>query len=241
MGSAAAWRCARAWIHDVLIVPAAHTRVLDGDLQTELYEVFHTRPIARWGHALCTPVINVALLALCAEVTVQLATRGGHTEIDGAIAGAAIALAFYVAVHGAWALVMAPLLALAVLGAHGLREVLGAHAVSGAIVIALGAVWVQTLSHVFEPVPPPWSRAASFGTVRELWERTSIARIVALAVTGVLVFPVLELWASPRVWPLQIAHAMRRLGWKHGSATLEERVRTIHRDARAGWSVPVER
>src|SRR5690242_90146 len=76
--------------HALFIVPQAHVR-FDAAFQGEMYELFHRRPLARYGHLICTPLINVALLALLA-----LAIPGTHVGpilVDGALAGAiAIAL-----------------------------------------------------------------------------------------------------------------------------------------------------
>ena len=143
------------WLYDALIVPASHTQVFDGEFQIEMYEVFHTRSVARWGHAICTPIANVGLLALAAELPWLHRAPGALFALDGAALAALIALAFYVGVHGAVALGMAPVLALAVLAAHALGDLLGAHAVTGALAVAISAAFVQTLTHIHEPVPPP--------------------------------------------------------------------------------------
>jgi hypothetical protein len=88
-------------------------------------------------------------------------------------------------------------------------------------------------------VPPPWASGNRFGPVREVLARSPASRIVALAVASLLVFPVLELWAAPRIWPLQLAHALGRLGWFRARAErMAARVRAIHEDARAGWETP---
>lgn len=230
---------ARRVVQVVFIVPAAHTAVLDGAKQAELYEVFHTRPLARWGHAFFTAIANVALLGLASQLTIELASGGGRVSVPGSLAAAAITLLFYVAVHGAWALAMAIPLALAALGGHGLAQLLGAHAATGSIAIALGAALLQTLTHLPEPVPPPWSGRYGFVPVREMIARSRVGELVLLAIASLVVYPVLELWAAPRIWPLQMLQLLGRVPWlRERTARYRERVRAIHEDARAGWSVP---
>lgn len=232
-------RCVREAVHDALIVPAAHTRVLDSELQSELYEVFHTGPVARWGHAICTPITNTALLALAGELTIELATGSGHATVPGGVAAAIVALAFYLAVHGAWALAMAPLLGIALLAAGGLRALAGDDVVVVACAIAAVSTVVQTLSHALEPVPPPWAPGRAFAPPAVVLPRIPWWRALGLVAAAVLVYPVLELWAAPRVWPLQVAHALGRLGvLRARAARMRARVEAIHRDASAGWELP---
>ncbi len=237
--TAAAWSRLQRFVHETLIVPAAHTRVLDSQLQGELYEVFHTRGLARWGHGVCTPITNTALLALAGELTIDLAAGGGRTSIAGGVAVGVVVLAFYVAVHGAWAFVMAPLLALALGAAELLRHAAGDHLVPIAIAIAITSTLLQTFSHAFEPVPPPWVPGPGFGTTRDVVTRGGPSKVITLAIASVVIYPVLELWATPRIWPLQIAHVLGRWGLLPGrAAQMDARVAAIHEDARVGWEMP---
>jgi hypothetical protein len=231
-------RVARA-IQVAFIVPAAHTAVLDGTKQAELYEVFHTRPLARWGHALFTPIANVALLALASQVTIEVASGEGSVAIQGSIAAAVITLLFYLAVHGVWAIAMAIPLGLALVAAHGLAGLLGESAALGSLAIALGAALCQTFTHLPEPVPPPWSGRYAFVPVREMISKWRIGELALLALASLVVYPVLELWAAPRIWPVQMLQVLGEIPWlRERTARYRERVRAIHEDARVGWSVP---
>jgi hypothetical protein len=159
--------------------------------------------------------------------------------IDGAIAAAVITLVCYVAVHGAWAFAMAPVLAIGTIAAHALAAALGPYAAPVAIAIALGAAMLQTWTHALEPVPPPWSGSHSFEPVDRMLARTRIWKLAMLGFSILVLFPFLELWASPRVWPLQIAHALEKLGlMRDRAARMRDRVEKIHRDARQGWAAP---
>ena len=215
----------RPWLYLALIVPAAHTRVFDQQFQLEVYEVFHTRPAARWGHLLCTPLINVGLLALASQLEWQL----------DAVA-ACVALGCYVAVHGALGIAMAPLLALAVLAARLLVEALGAQAFGGTIALVVAATAIQTWTHAAEPVPPPWSGSYRWTSLREFLHWSSLLERVGLAMMLVVFFPILELWAAPRVWPIQIMHLLMRSGlFPERAARIRARVDAIFDDARNGW------
>jgi hypothetical protein len=53
------------------------------------------------------------------------------------------------------------------------------------------------------------------------------------------VFPLLEIWAAPRVWVLQVLHLMMRAGYRPALRDrLESRVIQILDDARTGWAQP---
>lgn len=226
------------WVQAALIVPSAHTRVLDAEHQSEMYEVFHTGALARWGHSVCTPIINVALLALAGELVVVLRTGGGDVALDGMLCAAAIALVCYLAVHGIWAMAMAPVLALALGAAIGLRALLGEHLVIGAAAILLATVLLQTFSHVGEPLPPPWSRTRSFAPTLPALRALSLREFASIALASLVLYPALELWAAPRVWPLQLAHLLGRAGWfRERHERLAKRVAEIHADARNGWPI----
>lgn len=229
----------RRLLYETLIVPEAHTRVFDARFQFEVYEVFHTHPVTRWGHLLCTPIVNISLLALATALPFTHAARFGWLTFDSAAVAALITLALYAGVQGAWAIAMTPVLAIAVGLAHMLAAALGPRLVPGAVAIALAAVFVQTWSHAFEPVPPPWSGSYRWITLREFVVRTTRLRLAVLSLVALLVFPVLELWAAPRIWPVQLAQLMMRAGLRPALArSMRYRVQAILADARRGWTLP---
>ena len=208
-------------LYDALIVPSAHTRVFDGKFQLELYEVFHTRAGTRWMHRLCTPIVNVSLLAAATRLPLPF---------NGAAVSVLISLPLYFMVHGAWAAVMIPILAIAFVLAHALAAFLGPSVVPAALGMAYAAAFVQTLSHALEPVPPPWSGSYRWITLREFLFRTPPLKLLGLSGIAILIFPILEFWASPRIWPVQLKPAQ--------APQISNRVRDILSDARKGWSLP---
>ncbi len=216
----------RRLLYDALIVPSAHTRVFDATFQLDVYEVFHTHPITRWAHLVCTPIVNISLLAA--------ATVLPH----GAPLAALIALSLYCLVQGWGALLMIPVLAVSVGFAYPLAAFLGG-SVPTAFAIAYAAAFAQTLSHGFEPVPPPWSGSYRFITLKEFLFRTPPLKLAGLVFASALIFPVLEFWASPRIWPVQIVHLMMRAGMRPALARrTRRRVLEILSDARKGWALP---
>jgi uncharacterized membrane protein YGL010W len=188
----------------LLIVPEAHYRVHDARFQLVMYELFHRTIAGRLGHALSTPVVMVGLFTLTSLVSI------GPVPVSVAFA---IAMAgWYFFVDRASGAVMVPLLALAWTLGMAIASVEHAVAIGAALVVI--ATYVQTWSHTFEDVPPPTSERPGWVPPLE-WIRTArLLAIVRGAVLGATFFPVLELWAAPRVWQFQAMHAMLRLGWR---------------------------
>lgn len=222
--------------HALLIVPQAHVR-FDRTFQGEMYELFHRRPLARYGHLLITPIITIALLAALV-VAVPPATLGG-LHIDGALAGAAAIALWSLYVDRGAGVIMLPIAAVAVLGARELAGALGSHALLASLAIVWAGGFAQALSHASEPIPPPWTGSHRFVTLGE-WLRSAPAmRIVGLALLSPTVFPLLEIWAAPRVWVLQVLHLMMRAGYRPAlRERLAVRVVEILSDARTGWPQP---
>lgn len=208
--------------HALLIVPQSHVR-FDRTFQAEMYELFHRRPLARYGHLLVTPVINIALLAALTSVV----------PAAGLVGAAAIAL-WSLYVDRVAGVIMLPIIAAA----------LAAHALAGLSPLAwLAIVWAggfaQALSHASEPIPPPWTGSHRFVSLGPWLRSAPATHIVALALLSPTVFPLLEIWAAPRVWVLQVLHLMMRAGYRPALRDqLEVRVIEILDDARTGWAQP---
>ena len=227
------------WAYAIFIVPDAHTRITDAEFQGEMYEVFHTSLLARAGHAVCTPIINICLFALAGLLSLSMPVADGAITLTGTPIAALLALAFHVVIYGRWALIMTPVLALAALLATMLRQELGNQLVAVAVSVMIAATLFQTWSHLGEPLPPPWSRSHCFAPVREVVRQSSPPQLALLVLYTVSLFPLLEFWAALRIWPLQVAHVLGRAGWmKERTRRLQERVRTIQADTRAGWDQP---
>jgi len=213
--------------HALLIVPQAHIR-FDRTFQGEMYELFHRRPLARYGHLLLTPIITIALLAVLV-VAIPPAAIAGAT---------AIALWSLYVDRGA-GVIMLPIAATAVLGARELAGALGSHALLGSLAIVWAGGFLQALSHASEPIPPPWTGSHRFVPLGEWLRSAPATRIVGLALLSPTVFPLLEIWAAPRVWVLQVLHLMMRAGYRPAlRERLAVRVVEIIDDARTGWPQP---
>ncbi|MGZ3422193.1 MAG: hypothetical protein ACXWUG_32080 [Polyangiales bacterium] len=201
----------------LFIVPASHVRILDHEFQVEMYALFHRRWICRLGHAICTPVVIVGLLAFFTKVhpalgvLAALALFGTYVHFDRRVA--------------------------AILAAPVALSWLVARACSGqpfAVIFAvtLGAAALQAISHSAEDLPPPWSKG--FRPVGEELRRASLGKIVALSLLTFVYF-FLELWASPRVWPIQVHSLLLR--WEGGEQrrALSQRVRAHVEAAETHW------
>jgi hypothetical protein len=107
----------------------------------------------------------------------------------------------------------------------------------------LAIVWAggvaQALSHATEPIPPPWTGSHRFMSLGPWLRSAPATRIIALALLSPTVFPLLEIWAAPRVWVLQALHLMMRAGYRPALRDrLAIRVSEILDDARTGWAQP---
>lgn len=192
-------------VKHLFIAPEAHVRIGDVDLQSRLYDAFHTTWLSRWAHVVGTPAMLLAVVLLLARVPlgpVDLALpvvaalclwycrvdliAGGICTVLGLTAWAAFAL---------WA----PPLWLAL--------------VIAATVGGLGLT-VQTFSHLTEPVPPPWSPVDTPCTLGTFLAQPDKARVVlgVIVMTGMGIL--LESWAAPRIPPYQVLFVLSRLGWR---------------------------
>jgi hypothetical protein len=213
--------------HALFIVPTAHVR-FDRTFQAEMYELFHLRAPARLGHLIFTPLINIALLAVL-----------GALVPGGEIVGAAAIVAWSLYVDRIAGLLVVPLALAAVVGSHELASLLGAHVLAGGLGIAFAGGFAQAASHAPEPIPPPWTGSHRFMPLGPWLRSTPPARVAILFLLTPTVFPLLEVWAAPRVWVLQVMHLMMRAGYRRELRTqLERRVVEILDDARTGWPQP---
>ncbi len=216
----------------ILIVPAAHTRITDVAFQLEMYELFHRSLGSRLGHMLGTPAILLGAmtlmqrapqsigLVLAFALVALMALWGGF--IDRAVGVATAALGGGL-----------------VLASAAMANALGPQATTVALGLVLGGTGVQTFSHMFEPVPPPQSGSGEFVPVGR-WVRAVTVR--ELARSFVLTFGVfywLELWATPRIWPVQILHLMMRAGYRPElRRRLEDRAAQIVAEPLSDWRRP---
>ncbi len=221
-------RAARA----LLIVPAAHYRVLDASFQAEMYELFHTRTGSRVGHMLCTPVVMFGLMLAL-----------GHAPGDGwrwalPVALSAVVTAWGFRVDRVAGAVMVPLLAAVMLAARAVGASVPSPAAMGAA-IAVGGALLQTMSHGFEDVPPPISGLAGWMPMRVWLAKVPVWFVAAWGALTVGLFTWLELWASPRVWPLQVLHLLMGAGYRPElRAALTARVDDIFAHPERAWREP---
>jgi hypothetical protein len=216
----------------VLIVPMAHTELGDVSFQLEMYELFHRTPGGRIGHMIGTPTILFGLFLLVSRIPGVGA---------GLVAGALITAI------AAWGLVIdrltgAVTLALCTglgLGALAAGASLGAQAIVVGIALAVAGCLVQTLSHLFEHVPPPQSGTTEFVPVRTWLRGIGVVDALRSALLTFAVFFWLELWATLRIWPIQVLHVLMRVGHRRAlRRALEERVAEILADPAADWKRP---
>ncbi len=214
----------------IFIVPQAHVAITRVDFQVEMYELFHRTPGGRLGHIVGTLATLLGTLALSERASGSLAPGVGLLAAI-ALWGAAVDRL----VGGLTALLGAALVALV----HFAAPSLGADLTACALGLVFGGCAVQTFSHLFEDVPPPQSGSTGFVPVGR-WLRGITAReVVRSTLLTLLVFYWLELWATFRIWPLQILHVLMRLGYRpEARRRLDARVREIIAHPTSDWRRP---
>ncbi len=217
------------WLRHLVIVPEAHARVFDLSLQLEMYDVFHVHWVSRVGHMVGTPAQLIALTALLNHlgwhdtgglilglgVVVPLLQLGYAARLDKAVAVAALGpVILMTCVAGLPALSLNPM--------------------SAGILFLVG-LGIQTFSHLAEPVPPPWSGARGWRSLRESLRVSSPLRQLGfLMLTAVSL--VLEAWASLRIFSFQVLFVMMQLGYRPAlKQALTGRRPAIQRDWVVGW------
>jgi hypothetical protein len=214
----------------IFIVPRAHTAIFETRFQLEMYVLFHRSPVAWIGHVVGTPTILLGAF-------VALQALGGATW-------PALALLAVVTLLG----IRIDALAGAITGVLGLALVglaawLGAATGSNGTLVGLALVGVggaiQTFSHAFEDVPPPHSGTDVFVPMRDWKRRIDLRELVRSTALTLGVFFWLELWATPRIWAIQVLQALMAAGWKPElRAALKERTREILVDPTSDWRRP---
>jgi hypothetical protein len=112
---------------------------------------------------------------------------------------------------------------------------LGARVAVAGLALSGGCALLQTLSHAFEPIPPPWSGTHQWMALGPFWRSASVGRLVAIFALFPTVFVLLEWISAPRLVPVALIEALGRLGWlKEAHARLARRVPQILADYRNG-------
>lgn len=221
---------ARSTAERLLIVPRAHTAVLDTRFQLEMYALFHRSFGARLGHLVGSPMILLGVFT------------GLHALTGGIWAGMAV-LAVIVALGlridtiaaGITAGLGLALLALAIRLAD---PVAGSAMLACVVLVGVGAA-IQTLSHAFEDVPPPHSGSSRFVPVREWIPRIDLRELLRSTALTFGVFIWLELWATPRIWTIQVLSLLMAAGHRPKlREALRQRTREILDDPTSDWRRP---
>lgn len=214
----------------VLIVPRAHTAIFATRFQIEMYVLFHRSAVASIGHVVGTPTILLGAF---------LALQG----LTGAM-WAGLAVLAVVALLGsrvdALAGVITGALGLALLGfAAWLAGVTGGSAtLVGLSLVGVGGA-IQTLSHAFEDVPPPHSGSDAFVPMRDWRRRIDARELMRSTLLTAGVFFWLELWATPRIWAIQVLQALMALGYRPElRAELQARAEEILAHPTSDWRRP---
>lgn len=188
-------RPAPTTLDHVLIVPRAHSAIVATRFQIEIYDLFHRTLGGRLGHMIGTPITVFGVF---------LALRGSTQALWPGMLLLAAIVAFGMRIDK-FAASLTGLLGAALLGLAALwpEAVMGSATLVGAVQIGAGCA-IQTLSHLFEDVPPPLSGTRRFVC---FW---------------------LELWATPRIWAIQMLQLLMALGYEPElRAALDRRAQEI--------------
>lgn len=217
----------------LLIVPRAHTALLDTRFQIEMYELFHRTWGGRLGHIVGTPLILTGTF-----VALHAAT---HSAVPGALV--LFAMSVFALRVDRMVAVLTALLGAALVGlAANLAPSDLADAAALSLGLVLGGCALQTFSHAFEDVPPPHSGTTEFVPVGSWFRAQPVVEFIRTGVMLVGVFFWLELWATYRIWPLQILQMLTWLGYRPElRAALDARSAEIVAHPTSSWRVPAPR
>jgi len=217
-------------LRHALIVPAVHRRVLDDGFQREMYELFHRKAVCRIGHAVCTPVIMLGLFLL--------GVSAGRAPLDASLALSLLLAAWYLASERVVGGIMVALILVLQVAARLLAGALGPSAHAAALGLVVTGVLLQTWSHAIEDVPPPVSGADGWVPIGTWIRRLRPARFAYVVLLSSFA-PLLELWGTPRVWPLQVLHLLMRAGYRPElKERIDARVAEIVANPTCGWQDP---
>lgn len=190
-----------------LVLPRAHWRLGDVRWQYAIYDVFHTTALSRFTHAAgMTP--NTMTWTMLASLLLP-------GPIDGGLVVWALvaALAFvYDRLAGVVTLLYVGALWLA---GQALLDAFGDAALFRTLLLTAALAFFQAVGHAPEPVPPPWSGGDTFVPVGAWLRTASVGRILGYG-TMVVMGPLLEYWAAPRLLPVQVLKVLVALGHRPG-------------------------
>ena len=220
-------RFARWWAI-ATVAPSTNVTGLNLPYQAYLNMVFHRTRLARVGHAVCMPVIVIALLAACCPI------RFGAVPapVNGSLPAAAVLAVWWLA----WAVKerdprwAAACVATVVLLYAAANVAYALRSGTEPVVWALAASLLQAASHAREPLPPRVSRSPHWIGVGEyLWglpaarNRPGTVMLRAGHLAAQTVFGTVdELVASPRLLPVLLLHLL----WLTGHAGQRRRALT---------------
>lgn len=207
-----------------LIVPASHTAIHQPDFQNEMYQLFHRSTGGRAGHMVGTAVGLVGIFSL----------------IDGLVPWLGLLLVAPMSWLGARLDRLAGALTFAVgLALLGLAHALAARSGGAALWLVLGGCAIQSFSHLFEEVPPPLSGEHRFVPLGEWVRKASLGALARATLLTFGVFYWLELWATLRILPLQVMHALMALGHRPElRRALDARMAAILANPTIDWRRP---
>jgi uncharacterized membrane protein YGL010W len=223
----------------LFIVPEAHFKLSDFQFQVEMYGVFHQRWGSRIGHMLCTPLVMTGIFALLGLVPIPslnafLATAPVAHGL--AIPFALLLFTWFISIDRLAGLMMAPFIAFTLMAAELLNQYSDEHAFRNALILVYASSFLQMLSHAFEEIPPPLSGTFRWAPFKTWVHHIAVLPLLGLVVVSATAYTILECWASPRVWLLQMINAMMAVGYRPKlRQTLRLRVPEILKDSRNGW------
>jgi len=195
------------------IVPAAHYRAWDVTYQRRLYALFHTSTACKVLHSICTPIAIWFMLAALWHVEVAGVLIGG-APLRLSLLLAALFAAYAFSHDRLVGVLLLPVYATLWFLASAFAERQGPAGLSFAIGGLFTASALQTASHFFEPVPPPLSGSERFIPFTRFWRTASAARKALALLLASSVYVLLELYASPRVFPCQALFLLQKLGYR---------------------------
>lgn len=232
----------RGWLQKLTIVPEAHVQLSEFELQATLYEVFHTRPVSRVGHAVATPIVLGCAMLLLDRLpfTVSGVPVAGEVGVGAMILAAGL-IAYTWGLEIVTGLLATPYVIGLLFASWALGPALAGVPAWALALAMLAASALQAGTHCFEPIPPPWSRTHTFRPARDVAREMTWRELPGVLLLTLTAF-LLEWWASFRIFALQLSSLAMALGLR---PALRQRIAArcveAFADHRALWPSWVER
>lgn len=198
------------WKQAFFVVPKAHKRIFDYQYQEDIYRKFHTKRSTQWLHFACTTTIMVLLFVFSSWIKLDLSFLNINNPVNGMLITLFLLVVYYLFYCPDELINMVPLVICAFGTAFLIVSVADEIIWLTSMAIFFTFLYIQTFSHLLEPVPPPWSGTKEFISLQQFISDRPAKDVILISILSVTFYPLLEVWALPRIWPIQLKMLMEK-------------------------------